>query len=99
MEAVFKSDKQLLGELGDKFRTARINSGLSQEALAEVSGVSRSSITRFEAGENISLLNLIALLRHVDQLEELNSLLDQSVLDPRIAYEREQNKRRRAKRS
>ncbi|PJZ43830.1 XRE family transcriptional regulator [Leptospira brenneri] len=44
---------------------------LSQEELSEKSGVSLSSIARLETGKgNISLLNLLAILKELDLLNE-----------------------------
>jgi len=38
-------------ELGERIRIARIHSSLTQEELAEIIGVSRGSIARYESGE------------------------------------------------
>ena len=97
MSDILKSDATILKELGEKFKTARINSGYSQEELAEHSGLSRTTITRLERGENISVLHLIRLLREVGEIEAFGRLMEDVMLDPRIALEKEQKKRQRVR--
>ena len=58
-----KSDKNknLIG-VGVVIRAIRKRSGLSQEALAALSGMERSNLGKIERGENnLSLLNLIRI--------------------------------------
>lgn len=44
--------------LHDGLRTQRIVLGISQARLAELAGVSRPTIARLEAGQDVSLSNL-----------------------------------------
>lgn len=56
-------------------------------------GISRPTIARFEAGENISLQNFISLLRYVDELTVFSQVLKRDLrLDPKVIYEMKQNK-------
>lgn len=58
--------------IGTSLKGRRIQMELSQEELSERSGVSPSSIARLETGKgNISLLNLLSLLKELDLLNEL----------------------------
>lgn len=58
--------------IGSSLKGRRVQMELSQEELAERSGVSPSSIARLETGKgNISLLNLLSLLKELDLLNEL----------------------------
>ena len=56
-----KADSErLLARLGDAVRAARMDRGISQEALADAAAIDRSHLGKIERGErNISLLNLI----------------------------------------
>lgn len=56
------TDAELLVEFGGRIRSARMASGLSQERLAEHSGMHRTYIGSLERGErNIGVLNLLAV--------------------------------------
>ena len=52
--------------LSERFKQYRIYYPLTQSELAEKSGVSVRSISRFENGEDISLSNFIKLMRALD---------------------------------
>lgn len=94
MDVLFKSDRQILTELGDKFKLARINKRLTQDDVAEKTGIARRTISRFESGENISVLNLIALLRQVGKLESFAKLLANEIPDPRIGNDTQRKRYR-----
>ncbi len=56
------SREDILKQFGQSLRTGRAKRGLSQEALAEIAGFSRSYYTEIESGKrNISLVNLFIL--------------------------------------
>ncbi len=61
--------------LAERFRTTRKQSGLSQEAMAERSGVSLGSLKRFERTGKISLESLLKLMHLLGRLNEFNKLL------------------------
>lgn len=71
------SNGELAAQLGERFRQYRIALGLSQKQVALQSGVSVMTIVRFERGQGyaIRLDNLIALLRAVQRLEDLQELV------------------------
>jgi len=53
-----------LKRFGDKVRELRIKEGLSQEQLAELSGLHRTYISSLELGKrNVSLINIFALAK------------------------------------
>ncbi|KSB88230.1 transcriptional regulator [Caulobacter vibrioides] len=56
-----------LKELGQSIRERRKAQGLSQEALADASGVDRSHMGKIERGErNVTLLNLLRIADAID---------------------------------
>jgi len=53
-----------LKRFGDKVRELRIKKGLSQEQLAELSGLHRTYISSLELGKrNVGLINIFALAK------------------------------------
>ncbi|MFE1111328.1 helix-turn-helix domain-containing protein, partial [Streptomyces rochei] len=58
--------------VGDRIRVRRLHLGMTQETLAHVSGIDRSTIQRMEAGAEMKLSHLLhvaaALRVHVTDL-------------------------------
>ena len=61
--------------LTQRFRTIRKQLKLSQEEMAERSGVSLGSLKRFENTGKISLESLLKLMHLLGRLEEIDQLL------------------------
>lgn len=72
------SDDAVLAELGQRLSRYRIDAGLTQQALAEKAGISKSTLERMEAGAASQLPNLIRVLRALDML----SMLDVAIPPP-----------------
>lgn len=66
-----ETDEKLIQKLGDKLEVRRIQLKMSEDTLVKQSGVSRSTFSKFKAGGNITLLNLIKLSRAMDCLDAL----------------------------
>lgn len=68
-------DIQLAEIIGESVKGRRLLKNISQDELAELSGVSRPSIIRFETGKgNISLMNLLSILKALDMANELKTI-------------------------
>ncbi|MGL5066045.1 MAG: helix-turn-helix domain-containing protein [Microcoleus sp.] len=60
-------EKHELQQFGDRVRTLRKARGLSQEQLAEKTGLHRTYIGGIERGErNVSLINIVRLAKALD---------------------------------
>ena len=96
MDYIFISDKEILEDIGAKFKEARIDMRITQEELVKQSGISRTTISRLESGENISLLNFISMLREVGDINDLAQVLKSDNLpDPKEQFLKEQKSRKR----
>lgn len=67
---------------------ARLSQNLSQAALAEKAQLGVATIKRVELGESITLLTLIALLRALGELDQLNNVLRHYELNPQTNKKR-----------
>ena len=66
-------------EITERVKQHRILAGVTQEKLADSAMVSVRTVKRFEAGEEISLLNFLKILKALNLLDSLDFLLsDQS---------------------
>jgi transcriptional regulator with XRE-family HTH domain len=90
------SDRAILEELGKRLRDARLERNLSQTRIAEEAGIARFTLQRMEAGESISLINFIRVLRALDLLDGLDRLLPEAAPSPIDEVERRGERRRRA---
>lgn len=78
MEAlVWETAEELDQKLAGRVRLIRRRRGISQQKLAEISGVSYGSIKRFETTGQISLLSLTRLALALDMADELRNLFTQ----------------------
>ena len=73
-----EAEEAILRNFGNKIRELRLKRGYSQEEFAQIAGFSRSYYTEIETGSrNLSLLNLLKILRHLNaDTTELSQLLD-----------------------
>lgn len=71
------STPELVRLLGNRFREYRMRCNLTQKEVAELTGISMTTIHKFENGcaRNISLSTLILLLKVVGQINALDNLM------------------------
>lgn len=62
-------------ELATRFKQTRISASLTREELADRSMVSVGTIARFENGKDISLSNLIKLMKALSMESRIESLI------------------------
>lgn len=85
---IFESNEQILREIGIRIRIARIRSGRTQTQLAIESGVAKTTVERTEKGKSIQILNIIKLLRSLNALSGLETLLPSAEITPMEQLER-----------
>jgi transcriptional regulator with XRE-family HTH domain len=75
--------RDVLAELGQRFKTLRLQQNLRVEDLAGESGVSARTINRLEAGRSVGTENLVKVLRGLGRLPALDALLPPPEVSPR----------------
>lgn len=94
-----QSNAEIVQELGEQFRDYRLNAKLTQQEVADKIGVSLITIRNFETGKakNITLNNLLSLLRIVGRLDAVNELLPPIPISPYILSKIKTNKPKRVR--
>lgn len=85
----FMTNKALIEYIGNQIKQMRINAQMSQQELAEKSGVSRATLTLVENGRGAKLDTLISLLRALQKLEILNSFETNAMVSPLLIAKNE----------
>lgn len=99
MELREYSNTDLIHQLGKRFKSYRLRNDLSQQQVAEVTGLSCPTISAFERGttDNISFQSFIRLLRAVGELNQLNNLLPDLPVSPSALLKEKRRKERSQK--
>lgn len=92
-----ESELTVIRELGQRIRQRRISLGLTQAELAQRCGVSPSTETRLESGEDTKISNFIKILSGLNVLENVDVLIPETQPDFKALYERRPLKQRARK--
>jgi putative transcriptional regulator len=90
------SDEATMRELGGRIARLRLDRNLTQQQLADEAGVSRHTLLRLEDGHGVTLSALVRVLRALELLDGLETLVPQPLPSPLEQLEREGGQRRRA---
>jgi transcriptional regulator with XRE-family HTH domain len=85
---------EMIAMLCRRIKMARIAKNLSQQELANKSQIGIATIKRIEQGESITLQTLIAVLRGLDELDQLNNLLAYNEVIHKTSMEQLKRKRK-----
>jgi transcriptional regulator with XRE-family HTH domain len=88
----------ILRELGKRVRRRRLERDQAQADLATEAGIGEATLRRFEAGDSITLTNLIRVLRALGELGGLDSVLPEAIVSPIELARRSGKSRKRASR-
>ena len=91
------TSKAYVREIGKRIKELRINRELTQKDLADKSGVSLRSISRFEQGEDIQLGNFIKILKALDLQDNLELLVPDVASYPLYQLQKKPRQRIRKK--
>ncbi|MBP5340941.1 MAG: helix-turn-helix transcriptional regulator [Bacteroidales bacterium] len=88
MEDVYVlADEVILRKIGERLKAARLKQNITQQRLAEDSGVSLSSVKKIENGEIRSMDSFVRILRTLGKLEVLQPLVEEEQLSPSEYFE------------
>ncbi len=90
------SDRAILKEIGRRLKRKRLEKNVSQQRLADLAGLNRTTVRDLEHGSPFGVLTLIQILRALGVLEELNSFLPDPGISPLQLAKMKGKERRRA---
>ena len=82
MELKNMSDATILEEIGRRLRRVRLNRNLTQADLAKQAGIGRRTLQKAEDGEVTTLETLVAILRGLRLLSQLDQFLPEPPPSP-----------------
>ncbi|WP_297336935.1 helix-turn-helix transcriptional regulator [Algoriphagus sp.] len=88
------SDLAILQMMGDFIKKKRISMNKTQDELATEAGISRSTLSLLERGENVNLITLIQVLRVLGELQILEIFESRQQISP-LEYLKLQKKNQR----
>ena len=96
MKYGFYNNNEIIELLGKRLKEYRLAKNLSQQELAELTGLNRVRISRIENGSAFSITSLIELMRALGILDNIEKLIPLKVKSPRELLKEETKKRKRA---
>jgi len=91
------TDETLIIHIGKYIKHQRLQQNRSQSQVAEDAGISRSTLSLLERGEDVRLSTLLQVLRVLDCLHILSSFDIQEQLSPLAIAKAQHGKRYRAR--
>jgi transcriptional regulator with XRE-family HTH domain len=90
------SDMALLQTIGRFIQHHRLQQNKSQQEVAEAAGISRSTLSLLERGDNIATANLLKVLRVLDLLHVMEVFQVRQEISPVEYAKLQKNKKQRA---
>jgi len=81
------TDLEINVEIGRRLKWLRIENHLTQQMLADRTGLNRSTIRDIENGKPVNLMSLLPVFRELDLLEKLNGCLPNTADNPVLAHD------------
>ena len=81
------ADATILNRIGSHLKKVRLRQNITQQSLADASGVSLSSLKKIEKGDIASFDSLLRVLRTLGKLDVLHPLVDEEQMSPSEYYE------------
>jgi transcriptional regulator with XRE-family HTH domain len=94
-DSVSMTDRALAELIGHFIKHHRMAQNKTQQALANASGISRSTLSLLERGESVTVATLIQVLRILDKLDVLHGFEVIETISPLALAEWQRKKRQR----
>ena len=78
----YSSNEEVLKEIGDRIKEARIGKDITQKEMAERTELSKRTISNLENGRDVSFSTVIEVLRELGELQKLDILLPEGQVRP-----------------
>ena len=88
------SEKSILIELGRRIKQNRIALNITQVELSEKCGISPSTETRIESGDDTKISNYLKILNGLNMLENIDVLIPEIQPDFKSIYEQKPSRQR-----
>ena len=92
-----KNCQEYINELGRRIKQYRIMREMSQQELADKTGISKRSISRLEQGESVQLNNLFLILIALDLGDNIELLVPDQAKRPSFYLEKTEKITKRVK--
>jgi transcriptional regulator with XRE-family HTH domain len=76
------TDAAIVSDMGQRLRQVRLTASLTQQNLAELTGLHRTTIRDIELGKPVNVLSLLAVFRGLGLLEALDTALPHPLRHP-----------------
>lgn len=94
------SDNEIIRDIGRRLKALRLTKNITQDELALKTGLNRVTISKTERGQKISLLSLLQILRGLDELQRLDSIIPEETVSPlKLAMLKSRQRKRASKRN
>ena len=78
----YSSTNEVLSEIGNRIKAARIAMPATQKEMAEYTNLSQRTISNLETGKDVSFSTIIEVLRALGQLQSLELMIPEQGLRP-----------------
>ena len=92
------TDHAILRDLARRIKRTRLEKNITQQRLADITGLNRTTIRDMEQGKPFGVLTLIQLLRGLEKLEEFQDFLPEPGVSPLKQLKMQGKERQRASR-
>ena len=98
LDAQNQSPARIILFLGQRFKATRIALQITQQEVSEKTGISLSTIRRFENGLtfNLTLAHFIAMLQAIGFADNLEDTIPEMLPDPNLLFKMQNKQRKRA---